>query len=73
MYKPVSVFDETPQQMDTIPSGICRGGEFNVTKERTGHGTTNWFQIGKGVFCHLAYLYIHNVFISLFIQNTSRL
>ena len=27
---------------------------------RTGHGTTDWFQIGKGVhqgvYCHLAYL-----------------
>jgi len=23
---------------------------------RTGHGTIDWFQIGKGVHCHLAYL-----------------
>ena len=23
---------------------------------RTGHGTTDWFQIGKGVYCHPAYL-----------------
>ena len=25
-------------------------------KVRTGHGTTDWFQIGKGVYCHPAYL-----------------
>ena len=26
----------------------------------TGHGTTDWFQIGKGCFCHPAYLtYMH--------------
>ena len=29
-------------------------------KKRTGHGTMDWFQIGKGVchavYCHLAYL-----------------
>ena len=34
---------------------------------RTGHGTTDWFQIGKGVYlavyCHLAYL--------TYMQNTS--
>ena len=58
----MSVFDETPQQMDILPSGISRGAEFNVTEERTGHGTTNWFPVGKRVFCHLAYLYILNVF-----------
>ena len=23
---------------------------------RTGHGTTDWFQIGKGVYCHPAYV-----------------
>ena len=23
---------------------------------RTGHGATDWFQIGKGVYCHPAYL-----------------
>ena len=33
-----------------------------VATVRTGHGTTNWFQIGKGVcrgeavYCHSAYL-----------------
>ena len=23
---------------------------------RTGHGAIDWFQIGKGVYCHTAYL-----------------
>ena len=23
---------------------------------KIGHGTTDWFQIGKGVYCHPAYL-----------------
>ena len=30
---------------------------------RTGHGATDWFQIGKGVYCHPAYL--------TFMQGTS--
>ena len=35
---------------------LCEGQEATV---RTGHGTTDWFQIGKGVrqvYCHPAYL-----------------
>ena len=36
---------------------LCAGQEATV---RTGHGTTDWFQIGKGyiraVYCHPAYL-----------------
>ena len=35
---------------------LCAGQEATV---RTGHGTTDWFQIGKGVcqavYCHPAY------------------
>ena len=38
-------------------SNLYAGQEATV---RTGHGTTNWFQIGKGVhqglYCHPAYL-----------------
>ena len=36
---------------------LCAGQEATV---RTGHGTTDWFQIGKGVhkavYCHFVYL-----------------
>ena len=36
---------------------LCAGQEATV---RTGHGTTDWFQIGKGVcqavYCHPTYL-----------------
>ena len=46
------------------PRNLCAGQEATV---RTGHGTTDWFQIRKGVhikavYCHLAYLtYIQSV------------
>ena len=41
-----------------ILRNLCAGQEATV---RTGHGTTDWFQIRKGVhikavYCHLAYL-----------------
>ena len=36
---------------------LCSGQDATV---RTGHGTTDWFQIGKGVhkavYCHCVYL-----------------
>ena len=42
---------------------VCLLGKFYAGQEatlRTGHGTTDWFQIGKkyikAVYCHLAYL-----------------
>ena len=48
---------------------VCRPGNLYAGQEatgRTGHGTTDWFQIGKGVkavYCHPAYL--------TYIQSTS--
>ena len=40
-----------------LPENLYSGREAKV---RTGHGTTDWFQIGKGVLqaihCHPAYL-----------------
>ena len=45
---------------------VCRSGYAGQEATvRTGHGTTDWFQIGKGVhqgvYCHLAYLsYVHS-------------
>ena len=47
-----------------ILRNLCAGQEATV---RTGHGTTDWFQIRKGVhikavYCHLAYLtYIQSI------------
>ena len=40
-------------------------GQEAIATVRTGHGTTDWFQIAKGVrqgvFCHPAYLpYMHH-------------
>ena len=38
----------------------CNGKKYEGTQVRTGHGKTEWFQIGKGVcqavYCHPAYL-----------------
>ena len=35
-----------PDPLPCLPGNLCAGQEETV---RTGHGTTNWFQIGKGV------------------------
>ena len=45
-------------QVSTLLRNLHAGQEATV---RTGHGTTDWFQIGKGfyikaVYCHPAYL-----------------
>ena len=46
-----------PDHLTCFLRNLYAGQEATV---RTGHGTTNWFQIGKGVrqgcMCHLAYL-----------------
>ena len=46
-----------PDHMTCLLRNLYAGQEAAV---RTGHGTTNWFQIGKGVcqavYCHSAYL-----------------
>ena len=46
-----------PDHLTYLLRNLYAGQEATV---RTGHGTTDWFQIGKGVFrsiyCHPAYL-----------------
>ena len=46
-----------PDHLACIPRNLYAGQETTV---RTKHGTTDWFQIGKGVrqtvYCHPAYL-----------------
>ena len=48
---------EIPGHLTCLLRNLYAGQEATV---RTGHGTTDWFQIGKGVhqgvYCHLAYL-----------------
>ena len=48
---------EIPDHLTCVLINLYAGQEATV---RTGHGTTDWFQIGKGVhqflYCHLAYL-----------------
>ena len=47
----------TPDHLTCLLRNLYAGQEASV---RTGHGTTDWFQIGKGVcqglYCHPAYL-----------------
>ena len=49
--------DGIPDHLICILKNLYAGQEATV---RTGHGTTDWFQIGKGVcqavYCHPAYL-----------------
>ena len=53
-----------PDHLTSLLGNLYTGQEATV---RTGHGTTDWFQIGKGVhqavYCHPAYL--------IYMQNTS--
>ena len=53
-----------PDNLTCLLRNLYAGQETTV---RTGHGTTDWFQIGKGVlkavYCHPAYL--------TYIQSTS--
>ena len=48
---------EVPDHLTVIMEKLYEGQEATG---RTGHGTTDWFQIGKGyvkaVYCHPAYL-----------------
>ena len=41
-----------PDHLTYLLRNLCAGEEATV---RTGHGTTDWFQIRKGVYCHPAY------------------
>ena len=47
----------TPDHLTCLLRNLYAGQEATV---RSGHGTTDWFQIGKGyvkaVYCHPAYL-----------------
>ena len=49
--------DGNTRPPDLLLRNLYAGQEATV---RTGHGTTDWFQIGKGVlqavYCHPAYL-----------------
>ena len=51
-----------PDHPTCLLRNLYAGQEGTV---RTGHGTTDWFQIGKGVkavYCHSAYLtYMQNI------------
>ena len=53
-----------PDHLTCLLRNLYAGQEATV---RNGHGTTDWFQIGKGVhqavYCHLAYL--------IYMQSTS--
>ena len=46
-----------PDHLTCLLRNLCAGQEATI---RTGHGPTDWFQIGKGVYqavyCHPAYL-----------------
>ena len=52
-----------PDHLTCLLRNLCLGQEATI---RTGHGTTDWFQIGKGIrqYCHPAYL--------TYMQSTSR-
>ena len=52
--KPWKILKEigTPDYLICLLKNLYAGQEATV---RTGHGATDWFQIGKGV-CHPAYL-----------------
>ena len=53
-----------PDHLTCLLRNLYTGQEATV---RTGHGTTDWFQIGKGfrqgIYCHPAYL--------IYMQSTS--
>ena len=42
-----------PDHLTCLLRNLYAGQEATV---RTGHGAIDWFQIGKGVYCHTAYL-----------------
>ena len=54
-----------PDHLTCLLRKLYTGQEATV---RTGHGTTDWFQIGKGV--HQGYIYCHPAHLT-YIQNTS--
>ena len=55
---------EIPGHITCILRNVYAGQEATV---RTGHGTTDWFQVGKGV---IKAVYYHLVYLT-YMQNTS--
>ena len=55
-----------PDHLTCLLRNLYAGQEATV---RTGHGTTDWFQIGKGVHCHSA-VYCHPAYLTS-MQSTS--
>ena len=49
----LKLYQHICQNVTCLLRNLYAGKEAKV---RTGHGTTDWFQIGKGVYCHPAYL-----------------
>ena len=78
MPKPVTVWITThwkilkdmgiPDHLTCLPRNLYTGQEATV---RTGHGTTDWFQIGKGVHqgCILS-PYLFNLYAGYIMRNT---
>ena len=60
-----------PKEMGIADHVICLFRNLYAGQEatvRTGHGTTDWFQIGKGV--HQVRQYCHPVYLT-YVQSTS--
>ena len=57
-----------PDHLTCLLRNLCAGQEATV---RTGHGTTGWFQIGKGVHqgCILSPC-LHNLYAEYIMRNT---
>ena len=58
----------TPDNLTCLLRNLCAGQEATV---RTGHGTTDWFQIGKEVYqvCILS-LCLFNLYVEYIMRNT---
>ena len=56
-----------PDHLTCLLRNLCAGQEATV---RTGHGTTDWFQIRKGIHkgCLLS-LYLFNLYAEYFMRN----
>ena len=58
---------EIPDHLTCLLRNLCAGQEATV---RTGHGTTDWFQIGKGLHQGCILLpYIFNFYAKYLVQN----
>ena len=59
------VRDGIPDHLTCLLRNLYAGQETTV---RTGHGTTDWFQIGKGV--HQGCIFYHSAYLT-YVQSTS--